>query len=91
MAKLKYSSGKTQQKDPPPIQTVSDTVVFSCYIASAAILVIAIIEAVKQFQQANIWGGIIYIVLAIAGVLFSVFITLWNRRNKKLLKAKKKK
>jgi len=91
MAKLKFSSGQTQQKDPPPIQTVSYTVVFSCYLASAVILVIAIIEAVKQFQQASVWGGVIYIVLAIAGILFSVFITLWNRRNKKLLNEKKKK
>lgn len=91
MAKLKYSTGKQKQKDPPPIQTISDTVVYSCYIASLAILVIAIIEAVKQFQQANLWGGVIYIALALVGVLFSVFITLWNRRNKKLLREKKKK
>ena len=88
---MKFSSGSAQQKDPPKIQTVSETVVFSCYLASTAILVIAIIEAVKQFQQASIWGGIVYIVLAIAGVLFSVFITLWNRRNKKLLKLAKHK
>ena len=91
MAKLKLSSGKTQQKDPPRIQTVSETVVFSCYLASAAILVIAIIEAVKQFQQGSVWGGVVYIILAVAGVLFSIFITLWNRRNKKLLKEQKKK
>ena len=91
MAKMKFSMGNQKQKDPPPIQTVSDTVVFSCYIASVAILVIAIIEAVKRFQLGDLWGGIIYVALAIAGVLFSVFITLWNRRNKKLLKEKKKK
>lgn len=91
MAKMKFSTGSTQQKDPPRIQTVSETVVFSCYIASVAILVIAIIEAVKQFQQGNLWGGIVYTALAIVGVLFSVFITLWNRRNRKILKEKKKK
>lgn len=91
MAKMKFSTGSTQQKDPPRIQTVSETVVYSCYIASVAILVIAIIEAVKQFQLGSLWGGIVYIVLAIAGVLFSVFITLWNRRNKQLLKETKKK
>lgn len=91
MAKMKFSTGRMQQKEAPRIQTVSDTVVFSCYIASVAILVIAIIEAVKQFQQGSRWGGIVYIVLAIAGVLFSVFITLWNRRNKTLLKEAKKK
>ena len=83
--------GNQKQKDPPPLQTVSDTVVFSCYIASLAILVIAVIEAVKRFQLGNFWGGIVYIALAIAGILFSVFISLWNKRNKKLLKEKKKK
>lgn len=83
--------GNQKPKDPPPIQTVSDTIVFSCYIASVAILVIAVIEAVKRFQLGNLWGGIVYIALAIAGVLFSVFITLWNKRNKKLLKESKKK
>lgn len=91
MAKMKFSMGNQKQKDPPPLQTVSDTVVFSCYIASLAILVIAVIEAVKRFQLGNFWGGIVYIALAIAGILFSVFISLWNKRNKKLLKEKKKK
>ncbi len=90
MAKMKFSMGTQKQKDPPPIQTVSEMVVFSCYIASVAILVIAVIEAVKRFQLGNLWGGLIYIALAIVGILFSVFITLWNRRNKKLLKEKKK-
>lgn len=90
MTKMKFSTGTQKQKDLPAVQTVSDTVVFSCYIASAVILVIAIIEAVKRFQLGNLLGGIIYVALAIAGVLFSVFITLWNRRNKKLLKEKKK-
>lgn len=91
MAKMKFSMGNQKQKDPPPLQTVSETVVFSCYIASVAILVIAVIEAVKRFQLGNFWGGIVYIALAIAGILFSVFITLWNKRNKKLLKEKTKK
>ena len=91
MAKMKFSTGKMQQKQAPRIQTVSETVVFSCYIASVAILVIAILEAVKRFQQGSLWGGIVYTALAIVGVLFSVFITLWNRRNKKILKEKKKK
>jgi len=91
MAKMKLSPAKQRQKDLPRIRTVSDTVVLSCYIASLVILVVAVIEAYKQFQLGNLWGGIMYVALAIAGVLFSVFITLWNRRNKKLLKAKKKK
>ena len=64
-----------QPKGSNEVRTVSDPVV-SCYIASAVILVLAIIEAVKEFQQGKIWGGVIYILLAIAGVLFSVFITM---------------
>ncbi len=91
MAKMKFTMGNQKQKDPPALQTVSDTVVYSCYIASVAILIIAVIEAVKRFQLGDLWGGVLYIALAIAGVLFSVFITLWNRRNKKLLKEQKKK
>jgi len=91
MAKLNFTSGNTQQKDPTRLQTVSDTVVFSSYLASAAILVIAIIEAENQFQQGSVWGGLVYIILAIVGVLFSVFITLWNQHNKKLQKEQKKK
>lgn len=91
MAKMKFSTGISKQMDPPTIQTVSDTVVFSCYIASVAIVVIAGIEAFTKFQEGNAWGGAVYIALAIVGGLFSVFITLWNRRNKKLLKEQKKK
>ncbi len=85
-----FASKQLQPKGSNEVRTVSDPVVFSCYIASAVILVLAIIEAVKEFQQGKIWGGVIYILLAIAGVLFSVFITIWNKRNKKLLREGKK-
>lgn len=91
MAKMKFSTGNQKPKDEPKIQTVSDTVVISCYIASVAIVIICGIEAVKQFQLDNLWGGIVYVVLAVAGVLFSFFITRWNRRNKKQLQEKKTK
>lgn len=90
MAKYKFPSKQLQPKGSKEVRTVSDPVVFSCYFASAVILVLAIIEAVKEFQQGRIWGGVIYILLAIAGVLFSVFITIWNKRNKKLLREGKK-
>jgi hypothetical protein len=73
MAKMKLSTGKQKQKDPPRIRTVSDTVVLSCHIASLVILVVAVIEAYKQFQLGNLWVGIMYIAMAIAGVLFSFF------------------
>jgi hypothetical protein len=91
MAKTKRSAVTQKPKELPPVQTVSDLVLGSCYIASLAIAILASLEAFKQFQQDKVWGGVVYVSLAVAGVLFSVFITLWNRRNKKLLRDNKHK
>ena len=54
MTKYKFPSKQLQPKGSKEVRTVSDPVVFSCYIASAVILVLAIIEAVKEFQQGRI-------------------------------------
>jgi hypothetical protein len=91
MAKTKRSAVTQKPKELPPVQTVSDLVLGSCYIASLAIAILASLEAFKQFQQDKVWGGVVYVYLAVAGVFFSVFITLWNRRNKKLLRDNKHK
>jgi hypothetical protein len=91
MAKTKRSAVTQKPKELPPVQTVSDLVLGSCYIASLAIAILASLEAFKQFQQDKVWGGVVYVSLAVAGVLFSVFINLWNRRNKKLLRDNKHK
>lgn len=91
MAKLKLSAGRQKQKELPPIQTVSDTILGSCYIASLVIVILAGLEAIKQLQKGNLWSGVVYIALALAGILFSVFIALWNQHNKKLLRDKKRK
>lgn len=64
---------------------VSGSVIGSCYVASALIAVIAVSEAVKSFASANTTGVAFYIALAVLGVLFSVFITAMNQRNKKRL------
>jgi hypothetical protein len=91
MAKTKRSAVTQKPKELPPVQTVSDLVLGSCYIASLVIVILASLEAFKQLQQGKQWGGVVYVSLAVAGVLFSVFITLWNRRNKKLLRDNKHK
>ena len=57
----------------------------SCYVASAAIAVIAGREAVLRFGSDPV-GGTFYIILAVLGVLFSVFITVTNNRNKKYIR-----
>ena len=65
---------------------ISGNVLISCYVASAAIAVIAVSEALKCFGADSKGEGYFYVILAVLGVLFSVFITLMNNRNKKLIK-----
>lgn len=64
---------------------VSGSVLMSCYLASAVIVAISASEAIRCFGAESKSEGIFYVVLAVLGVLFSVFITLMNRRNKKLI------
>ena len=71
------------------IKQVSGTVLMSCYVASAAIIVIAVSEAVKAFNSADTKTGAFYVALAVLGLLFSGFITIMNNRNKKLLNQQK--
>jgi|GEM_PF-1314700 len=70
---------------------ISSTVLVSCYVASAAIAVIAGNEAFKSFGSDNTGSGSFYVILAVLGLLFSVFITVMNNRNKKLLRQGKTK
>ena len=65
---------------------VSGNVIISCYAASAVIVVIAVSEAIKSFGAGSTSEGTFYVILAVLGVLFSVFITLMNNRNKKFIK-----
>lgn len=82
-------------KKPAPLKRnreyrqVSSTVVVSCYVASAAIVFIAVSEALKAFGANDARMGGFYTVLAVLGALFSVFITIMNNRNKKLLERNK--
>lgn len=62
--------------------TVSGTVLVSCYVASALIVLVCVLEALKPETQAA--GDVpLYIGLAVAGVLFSVSITIRNRKAQK--------
>lgn len=86
---------KRKSKTVPPrrkrsVRQVSGSVLFSCYIASAAIFIIAVSEAVRCFGEDKSGSGKLYIILAVLGLLFSVFITIMNNRNKKLLAQKDK-
>ena len=86
--KTKTAQGKAKQgplKRNREYREVSTTVQFSCYVASAAILAISVSEAVKRFGASDTRGGAFYVALGVLGVLFSVFITVLNNRNKKLL------
>ncbi|MEA4894288.1 MAG: hypothetical protein VB064_03400 [Oscillospiraceae bacterium] len=71
------------------ILQISGTVLISCYVASAAIVVIAVSEALRRFGSAESGSGAFYVALAVLGLLFSVFITVMNNRNKRLLSEKK--
>ncbi len=86
-----FEGEKKRPAKPGPLQRnkqikqVSGTVLTSCYIASAAIVVIAVSEATKSFGANDAKTGVFYIALAVLGLLFSGFITIMNNRNKKLL------
>ena len=71
------------------IKLISGNILISCYVASAAIIVIAVSEAVKAFNTADSKTGTFYVALAVLGLLFSVFITVMNNRNKRLLAQQK--
>ena len=87
----KRPTGKGPLKRSGTYKEVSGSVIGSCYVASALIAVIAVSEAVKSFNSANTTSGAFYVALAFLGVLFSVFITVVNKRNKKRLGQKNSK
>ena len=84
-----FDREKKRPQKPGPLKRsgtyrqISRNVLISCYVASAAIAVIAVSEAQRHFAASNTGEGAFYIALAALGVLFSVFITLANKRSKK--------
>jgi len=87
-----FDSEKKRPAKPGPLKRggtykqISGSVLISCYVASAAIVVIAVSEAVRCFGSGSTNEGTFYVILAVLGVLFSIFITVMNSRNKKLIK-----
>jgi Na+/serine symporter len=81
-------SGPAPLKRNNTARQVSGNVMVSCYIATAAILVIALVEAARSFMTGENRAGISYIVLAVLGVFLSIFITIMNSRNRRLLAKK---
>ena len=79
MAKQKRQHLIEQEKKRKGNRTISDVQLVSCYIASAVIVVLCIIEAMKP-ETVN---PPMYYVLAALGVGFSVFITIRNNSAKK--------
>jgi len=57
--------------------TISKMQLYSCYAASALIVVLCIMEALKPETQAS-GNPAMYYFLAALGVVFSIFITLRN-------------
>lgn len=62
--------------------TISRMQLISCYIASALIVILCVVEALKPETAANGNPGFYYF-LAVLGIAFSVFITIRNRSAKK--------
>ncbi|MFB0921018.1 MAG: hypothetical protein QMB62_09065 [Oscillospiraceae bacterium] len=90
-----FEGDKKRPAKPGPLQRnkqvklVSGNILVSCYVASAAIVVIAVSEALKSFGSADTRSGVFYVALGVLGLLFSLFITVMNNRNKKLLAQQK--
>lgn len=86
-----FEEKKKRPEKPGPLERnkeykqVSGTVLVSCYIASVAIVAIAVSEAIKSYGASDTTTGVFYIALAALGVVFSAFITIMNNRNKKLI------
>lgn len=79
MAKQKRQHLMEQEKKRKGDRTISGVQLVSCYIASAAIVVLCVMEAMKP-ETAN---PPMYYLLAVLGVAFSVFITVRNNSLKK--------
>lgn len=81
LEKISRRGGKRVQKDEKKPHPISTTTLISCYIASALIVVLSIVEA-RSPRVAGTDQVFLYGLLAVAGVLFSVYITWRNNKVK---------
>lgn len=82
MAKKKKQNLMEREKNRKGDGTISRTQLLSCYVASALIAVLCVWEALKPETQAS-GDPVMYYVLAVLGVAYSVFITIRNHNAKK--------
>ena len=77
MAKQKRQNLVEREKNKKG-NTISKMQLYSCYAASALIVVLCVMEALKPETQAS-GSPAMYYFLAVLGVVFSVFITVRNK------------
>ena len=82
MAKKTRESLIQREKNRRGDGTSSKTQLFSCYGASALIVILYIVEALKPETQTSGNPGMYYL-LAVLGVVFSVIITVRDRNARK--------
>lgn len=82
MAKTKRQNVVDREKNKKGDGTISKMQLISCYIASALIVVLCIVEAGKP-ETIAAENQVMYYALAVLGVAFSVFITIRNSNAKK--------
>lgn len=82
MAKQKRKNLVEREKSRKGNGTISGVQLASCYVASALIVVLCLVEAANPQVQAE-GDPALYYVLAVLGIAFSLWITLKNSRAKK--------
>lgn len=82
MAKKTKQSIMEREKNKKGDGTISNVQLWSCYIVSAIIVVLCVVEALKPETQAA-GDAPLYYGLAILGAAYSVFITIRNNSAKK--------
>ena len=82
MAKKTRESLIQREKNRRGNGTISKTQLFSCYGASALIVILCVMEALKPETQTS-GNPSMYYLLAVLGVVFSVIITIRDRNARK--------
>lgn len=82
MAKQKRQNLMERERNRKGDGTISKVQLYSCYGASALIVILCLVEALKPETQASGNPGLYYF-LAVLGIVFSVYITIRNNGAKK--------
>jgi hypothetical protein len=82
MAKQKKQSIIEREKNKKGNGTISKVQLISCYVVSALIVILCVVEALKPETQATGNPGVYYF-LAAVGIGYSIYITVRNNAAKK--------